>query len=175
MKNSSQLAESKLIILYMLYKMDLPVSLSYIQEFTLAYEYMDYFSLSTYLSQLTESQYLEKTLEHNKTKYNISKKGLKTLALFENLIPKHIKEEIDNYVKENRSQVRKDLEVLANFIEKDKEYVVKCAVYENKIPIIELNLKVNSKRYANTICDNWKKDASKYYLSFMRTLLSNDD
>ena len=46
MKNSSQLAESKLIILYMLNKISLPMSLSYIQEFALASEYMDYFSLS---------------------------------------------------------------------------------------------------------------------------------
>lgn len=175
MKNSLQLAESKLIILYMLYKMDLPVSLSYIQEFALASEYMDYFSLSNYLSQLTESEYITKTVEYNKTAYSISKKGYKTLNLFENLIPADIKEKINKYVELNKNQVKKDLEILANFKEENNEYTVKCAVYENKTPLIELSLKVNSKRYANTICDNWKKDASKYYLSFMKTLLSDDE
>ena len=38
---------------------------------------------------------------------------------------------------------------------------------------MEMNLKVASKKYANTICDNWKKDASKYYLSFMKSLLNS--
>ena len=173
MKNSSQLAESKLIILYMLNKISLPMSLSYIQEFALASEYMDYFSLSNYLSELTESEYIVKNIEHNKTTYTISKKGYKTLALFENLIPKSIKEKINEYVALNKNQIKKDLEIIATFKENNNEYSVKCAVYENKVPLIELNLKVASKKYANTICDNWKKDASKYYLSFMKSLLNS--
>ena len=40
---------------------------------------------------------------------------------------------------------------------------------------MELSLKVASKKYANTICDNWKKDASKYYLSFIKSLLTNEE
>ncbi|WP_317367032.1 DUF4364 family protein [uncultured Tyzzerella sp.] len=175
MKNSSQLAESKLIIMYMLHKINLPMSLSYIQEFALASEYMDYFSLSKYLSELTESEYIIKNIEHNKTTYTISKKGYKTLNLFENLIPNSIKQKINEYVAINKNQIKKDLDIVANFTENNNEYTVKCAVYEDKKPLIELSLKVASKRYANTICDNWKKDASKYYLSFMKTLLNSDE
>lgn len=175
MKNSSQLAESKLIIMYMLNKINIPMSLSYIQEFALASEYMDYFSLSNYLSELTQSGYIIKNLEHNKTTYTISKNGYKTLTLFENLIPNSIKEKINEYVALNKNQIKKDLDIIAGFTEHNNEYTVKCAVYENKVPLIELNLKVASKKYANTICDNWKKDASKYYLSFMKTLLNSDD
>ncbi len=175
MKNSSKLAESKLIIMYMLHKINLPMSLSYIQEFALASEYMDYFSLSNYLSELTESEYIIKNVEHNKTTYTISKKGYKTLSLFENLIPIATKEKINEYVAVNKNQIKKDLDIVANFTEKDNEYIVKCAVYENKSTLMELNLKVASKKYANTICDNWKKDASKYYLSFIKNLLNNDE
>ena len=175
MKNSSQLAESKLIIMYMLYKVNLPMSLSYIQEFALASEYMDYFSLSNYLSELTESEYIIKNIEHNKTTYTISKKGYKTLHLFENLIPSTTKEKINKYVAINKNQIKKDLDIVANFTENNNEYTVKCAVYENKTPLMELSLKVASKKYANTICDNWKKDASKYYLSFIKSLLTNEE
>ncbi|WP_250277757.1 DUF4364 family protein [[Clostridium] colinum] len=174
MKNSSQLAESKLIIMYMLHKINLPMSLSYIQEFALTYEYMDYFSLSNYLSELAESEYIIKNVEHNKTTYTISKKGYKTLNLFENLIPNYIKEKINEYVALNKNQIKKELDIVANFTENNNEYTVKCAVYENKMPLMEISLKVASKKYANTICDNWKKDASKYYLSFMKTLLNDD-
>lgn len=175
MKNSSQLAESKLIIMYMLHKVNLPMSLSYIQEFALASEYMDYFSLSNYLSELAESEYIIKNIEHNKTTYTISKKGYKTLHLFENLIPATTKEKINKYVAINKNQIKKDLDIVANFTENNNEYTVKCAVYENKTPLMELSLKVASKKYANTICDNWKKDASKYYLSFIKSLLTNEE
>ncbi len=175
MKDSSQLAESKLIILYMLNKINLPMSLSYIQEFALTYEYMDYFSLSSYLSELTESEYIIKNVEHNKTTYTISKKGYKTLSLFENLIPSYIKEKIEEYIALNKNQIKKELDILANFTENNNEYNVRCAVYENKAPLMEVNLKVASKKYAKTICDNWKKDASKYYLNFIKTLLNDKE
>lgn len=174
MKNSSQLAESKLIIMYMLNKVNLPTSLSYIQEFALTYEYMDYFSLSNYLVELTESEYIVKNVDHNKTTYTISQKGYKTLSLFENLIPSYIKENIDEYVNLNKNQIKKELDIVANFTEKDNEYNVKCSVYENNAPLMEINLKVGSKRYANTICDNWKKNASKHYLNFMKNLLNDE-
>lgn len=174
MENSSQLAESKLIIMYMLNKIKLPVSLSYIQDFALDSEYMDYFSLSNYLVELTESEYICKSIKHNKTTYFISKNGYKTLNLFENLIPNYIKEKINEYVKVHKNEIKKELDIVATFTENNtNEFSVKCGAYENNISIIEFNLKVGTKKYAKTICNNWKKDASKYYISFMKSLLEN--
>ena len=175
MKDPSQLAESKLIIMYMLNKINLPMSLSYIQEFALTYEYMDYFSLSTYLSELTDSEYIAKNVEYNKTTYTITKKGYKTLSLFENLIPIDIKEKINEYVAINKNQIKKELDIVANFIENKNEYIVKCAVYEDNKPLLDISLKVTSKKYAKTICENWKKNPSKYYLSCIKTLLNEGD
>lgn len=172
MKAPSQLAESKLIILYMLYKMNLPVSLSYIQEFALQAEYMDYFSLTAYLAELTQNEYILKNIENNKTTYIISDKGCKILSFFENLIPSYIKTQINEYVDLRKKNVKKDLQIISNFSKNDaSEYIVKCGVYENKSLVMELSLNVASKEYAKIICDNWQENVNDYYPFFLKTLL----
>lgn len=174
MNDSSKLAESKLILMYLINKMELPISLSYIQEFTLAEDYMDYFTLSSYLVELAENKYIIKTVQPKKTSYVLSDSGKKTLRLFENLIAENIKENVDEYVQINKPQIKKDLDVVADFVEKGDEFIVTCGAYENKIPLMQINLKVSSKQYAKEICKNWKNDASKHYLSFIKALLGDE-
>lgn len=167
----SKLAESKLILMYLINKMEVPISLAYIQEFTLSAEYMDYYTLSNYLVELTESKYIIRSIQPKKTSYVLSDSGKKTLSLFENFIDDDIKLNVDNYVTLNQSQIKKDLDVVADFVEKGDEYIVTCGAYENKVPLMQINLKVSTKQYAKEICKNWKDDASKHYLTFIKTLL----
>lgn len=175
MKNSADLAKGKLILMYMLNKMNIPVSLFFIQEFVLDSEYMDYFTLSEYLGHLSNNEYVLKSEALGKTTYAITPSGCSTLSLFDNLIDNDTKNDINEYVNINRSDVKKELEIMADFeIVKDGQFLVKCGAYENEIPLLEFNLAVSSRKYANTICDNWKKNTSKYYISFMKSLLNMD-
>ncbi len=175
MKNSSNLAESKLVIIYLLHKTYLPVSISYIQDFVLD-NYMDYFSLSNNIAELTENGYIVKNIQNNKTTFKLSEKGYKMLNLFKNLIPVHIKENIDIYIENNKIQLKKELDIIANYNQIDKnEFNIKCIAYENASPLIEINFKVTNKKYARTICENWKKNASKYYISFIKSMLESEE
>lgn len=176
MKHSSELAESKLVIIYLLHKMNLPVSISYIQEFALDSEVMDYFSLSYYIADLNENGYISKNIENNKTSYTVTEKGYKILDLFENLIPSYVKEKIDKYVDNNKNQLKKEIDITANYQKlHDEEYSIKCGAYENGTSLMEINLKVISKKYARAICDNWKKNAPDYYVSFIKSLLEGKE
>lgn len=176
MKDISELAESKLILLYMIHKMNLPVFLSYVQQFALEAEYMDYFSLSTYLAELSKNEYLLKNIENNKTSYTISEKGVNVLNYFSNRIPSYIKEKIDNYVLANRKKVRRELEVTAVYYENESNnYIVKCGAYEDSVLLMEVNLNVVSKESAERICKNWKDNVNTYYLSFLKSLLNDEN
>lgn len=172
MNNYSKLAEGKLIIIYLLYKMNLPVSISYIQEFALDSECMDYFSLASHLADLSENKYIVKNIENNKTTYTIAEKGYKVLDLFENLVPPYIKQSIDDYVQNNKLQLKKELDIIATYEQiYDNEFEVRCSAHENGLSIMQLNFKVANKKYAKIMCDNWKKNAPHYYISFIRALL----
>ena len=63
--STKKLAENKLIILHLLQKMGISLSNSEICQFLLEKNYMDYFSIQQYLSELEAAGWLEKTQEQN--------------------------------------------------------------------------------------------------------------
>ena len=80
--NTRALAESKLIILYLIEKIEIPLSNSEICQFALEKNLMDYFSVQQYLSEMVESGLLEVTTENNSTRYTINADGEETLNYF---------------------------------------------------------------------------------------------
>ena len=63
-----QLAEHKLIILHLLQKMGIALSNSEICQFLLEKNYMDYFSIQQYLTELVDAGWLEKSWEQENSK-----------------------------------------------------------------------------------------------------------
>ena len=75
----------KLIILYMLDKVDFPLSNSQISEFILDKEYTTYFKLQQALSELMDAGFIRKESTHNRTIYHLTEDGASTIDYFRNL------------------------------------------------------------------------------------------
>ena len=73
----------KLMILYMLNKVDFPLTNSQISEFILDRDYTDYFQLQKVLSELVETELLRKRTISNSSYYEITEEGKKTLSYFD--------------------------------------------------------------------------------------------
>ena len=65
----------KLIVLYMLDRVDFPLTTSQISEFILDKGYTTYFRLQSALAELTDSGLLKIELTHNRTLYNLTEEG----------------------------------------------------------------------------------------------------
>lgn len=169
---SSELAENKLLILYLIYKMDVPLKNSYISQFALEGGFMDYFSLQQYLTDMEESGLLEKSKNNNNTLYTLTEHGDEVLNFFIKHIPDHLKNDVSRYISKNKRKIKKDFEVVAHyFYNSDNDYIVKCGAYENELTLMELNISVVSKEEAKLICSNWKSNSHKLYGSIINTLL----
>ena len=79
-----QLAEHKLIILHLLQKMGIALSNSEICQFLLEKNYMDYFSIQQYLTELVDAGWLEKSWEQNNTRYTLTDEGDEIVNYFPN-------------------------------------------------------------------------------------------
>jgi len=101
-----QLAEHKLIILHLVQKMGISLSNSEICQFLLNKEYMNYFSVQQYLAELVEAGWLEKSKEHNNTRYTLTDDGEEVINYFQNHVSESVKEDISIYVKENSKRIR---------------------------------------------------------------------
>lgn len=167
------LAENKLIILYLIEKIEIPLSNSEICQFALEKNLMDYFSVQQYLSELVESELLEMTTENNCMRYTITPNGEDTLNFFIKHISNYAKSVINTYAKENSKRIRAEYAVTANYFqEMNNEYTVKCGVYDSDgtTSLMEISVNVATKDQARTICRNWKNDVANLYSDIMLRL-----
>ena len=171
-----KLAEHKLIILYLLQKMGIALSNSEICQFLLAKNYMDYFSVQQYLSELVNAGWLEKTREQNNTRYTLTNDGEEVMNYFINRVSEEVKNEINTYVYENNRRIRAEYAVTANYFpELNGDFLVKCSLCDDSgATLMEINVSVVSKAQAQQICRNWRKNVNIYYRDFLSALAAED-
>ena len=172
--SSEELAYHKLLILYVLQKINMDLTNSQITQVILETEVMNYFSLQQFLSQLMDSNFLKIYEDSNKEYYTLTKKGIDTLEYFLSRIPDQIKEKLDEYIRLNKENLLADTQVKSSFVKQsDNEFIVNLRVIENQSNLIDLNLNVSSEKQAKLICDNWKKNASYMYAEIIDLLISS--
>lgn len=175
LSKSNLLAESKLIILYLLYQMDMPISTSQIVEFAVDGEYMDFFSFQQYIHELTDTKLLESFVENNNTFYTLTDEGEQTLLYFTKQIPESKRNTILSYVRKNKKRIKREYEVVANyFYNGENDYVVKCGVYEDDMTLMEISVSVVSKEQAKLVRKNWRANVTKLYGSILSELMNPD-
>ena len=95
----------KLIILYMLKKVDFPLTNAQISEFVLDQEYTTYFTLQQAISELVEAGLIRMETIRNTSQYYLTEDGDMTLGYFTQKISAPIREDIDRYIQENKMGV----------------------------------------------------------------------
>ena len=151
----------KLIILYMLDKVDFPLTNSQISEFVLDKGYTDYFKLQQALSELADGGLILKESTHNRTLFHLTEDGKETIHLFQDKISKPIQDDIDHFLQTKQYDLKNAGE----------EYSVRCQVFENHEPLIDLTLSVPTEKEASAIALNWQKKNQVVYAWLMSQLL----
>ena len=169
---SEPLTLYKLIVLYMLQKVDFPLTNSQISEFILDHGYTTYFTLQSVLSELSESEMIRQETIRNSSYYSITDSGEEALRYFQNRISRSIRDEIDQYLKENKMQLRDEVSVIADYYKNTAdEYSVRCVVREKYSNPIDLTITVPDEVQAKIACRNWKQNCQKIYEFVMKELL----
>ncbi|SNX55079.1 DUF4364 family protein [Thermoanaerobacterium sp. RBIITD] len=162
-----ELAENKLIILYILNRIDMPITGEQINRIILDNNLMNYFYLRQYLNELEESKFI--ILEDNK--YNLTDSGLNALKLFFKHIPEETRKKIDEYVVINKEKFKQESQYVATYYRKSaNEYIANCKVIENEIVLIEINLSLVNAQQAKIVCDNWKQKSNDVYSYIIKAL-----
>ncbi len=168
------LSINKLIILYMLREVELPLTNTQLSQFIIDRGYTDYFSFQEIIHQLIENDLIRTISTSKSTSYDITKEGIKTLDFFENRISNTIMAEIHDYLELNKYDIKEKLEIASDYVpEKDGDYLVHLVAKENKKTLIDLTLNVFDKDYAIAICDQWKDKSHVLYKIILSTLLAD--
>lgn len=171
MNFSPSLELYKLIVLYMLNRVDFPLTQSQISEFILEQEYTNYLVLQQSLSQLAETGLVQTHSTLNRTVLVITEEGKNTLSYFEGQISDAIKQDIDSYFEEHSLKLRDQVSVTSNYYKATSgEYEALLTAKDRDTPLVEIKLSVPTAELADSICNNWAKKNQEVYETLTRML-----
>lgn len=171
--DNSKAAINKLIILYILEKMEMPLTKTQINNIVLENNLINYFALQQNLSEMESSELIRSIETQQKVSFTLTEGGSKTLSIFVDKIPQNTRNLLNEYVRLNKDKIKKEAQIFADFSKKsEKEYIVNLKVVENEMVLIDLNLSVVSAKQAKFICEKWKNSSEKIYSQIMNTLIT---
>lgn len=154
----------KLIILYMLGRVKFPLTTAQISNFILEKEYTNFLTLQQVISELTDTGLVESKTINNRTQLSLSGEGKETLTFFGNRISDAIKEDINQYFKENEYSLREEISVQGDYYKSTSgEYKAHLIAKEQENNLIELTLSVPTREIAEAVCNNWQKKNQEVY------------
>lgn len=162
--NQDAITIYKLIILYFLDRVDFTMTKTQIDDFILGREYTNYLTLQQVISELTDAGLIHVKSIRNRTYLSITEEGKSTLTFFDNRISDSIKEDVVNYLKENKFEMRNDVSILSDYYKSTSgEYEAHLIAKEKGITLLDIKLSVPLPEMAAAICDNWTKKNQEIY------------
>ena len=154
----------KLIILYMLGRVDFPLTRSQIADFILEKDYTGYLNIQSAISQLCEGNLITEQSIRNRTHLFLTEEGRSTLSYFGNRISPQIKADVDQYLKEKSFLLKEEVMTTADYNKSsDGDYRTHLLVKENNVPLLELSLSVPTEELASSICQKWEEKNQNIY------------
>lgn len=154
----------KLIILYMLNRVNFPMIKTQLDDFILEKEYTTFLTLQQVISELIENKLVTAKPIRNRTQLSITEEGRNTLDFFKNRISDDLKNDINVYLKENEFDLRNEVSVSSDYYKSTSgEFEAHLSAKEKDVILIDIKLSVPLEDMAVTICENWSNKNQEIY------------
>ena len=166
---------NKLILLYVMDKMDSEMTEDTI--FDMCYyrnKWLSYFGCKIALQELIKSDYVKeiKSTQTQDRYYIITNEGRSCLSYFFDEIPPSIRDEIVEFIKQNRLAFKRKQEYFSDSYKNDDgSLTVVLKIVEPTSTKIEVKLNVPQKLTAKKVEREWQEKASKVYSAIYDILL----
>lgn len=162
----------KLMILYMLNRLDCQLTNAQLSSFFIEKNYTSYFNIQQSLSELVSSGFVEKVTMRNTSYYSITPDGYTSLTFFRNQIPRGAMDDINAFLEENKFALKNEVGTQTNYYKQSNgDYVATCKVIEGKSLLYEISLSVPSEDEAEKICQNFREYSEDIYGFIVKSLL----
>ena len=167
------LAESKILLLYILSKVGKPISHNEFLELVTSIVDMNYFYFQQFLLDLLEDNYICKYIQEDNEIYEITNEGKNAIDLTIDIIPGILKLEVDSKFKENLDTIKDKFSISAEYTPiSEREFSVRCKIIENNTTIFDLQAHAGSSEQAKKIGENWNTNATEIYPKLLELLIN---
>lgn len=162
----------KLMVMYMLMKIDSPLTTAQISEFILEKGYTTYFKLQEALSEMVEANMLNTETTHNRTLYQLTSNGAETIQILQTNLSQEIRIDIRNFLREKQYSLKEEVGTKSTYYRlTNQQYEAHCQILEDGYPLIDLKLSVPTEAEAKSIVTNWPERSQEIYASLLAQLL----
>lgn len=159
---------NKLILLYVLDKMEIPLTENSILEICSSQNnWVNWMDCKELLEQLIQSKFIYKpNTDNNENRYSITVAGRGCLSQFYTRIPASMREQISTFAQENKLKFKRNQEYVAkSYKNEDGSYTVELKILEplTTDAIFSLSLKTDTRHSATTACKKWRELAASVY------------
>lgn len=174
-QNNELLAENRVLILYILNKLNRDITNDNLLNLILSVREINYFYFKQFISDLEENNYVVEYEKNGETVYEITPKGRDTLQLTDDLLPGIIKLKVDNIFREKLREIENESSVVAEFIpNSETDFIVKCSIVEHNTIVFQVQISASSREQAKLICDNWKQNSNTFYPNIINMFTNVD-
>lgn len=173
MKLEDNTTLNKLILLFVFEEMDVPVTQSTLTVMcTSLNTWLPYMDCIVTINLLKDSGFILETSHEKERYYSITSDGRNCLNSFYTRIPSTLRNEMSEYIKENRMNFRRKQEYHHKYHKNpDGTYTVELKIDDPVQTTLDLKLTVSSRSIAKQISNNWEKKASQIYLHIHEDLI----
>lgn len=174
--DEESLAESKVLILYLLNTANKPLTNDVLYKLSLASSNMNYFYFEQFLLDLIDAKYIISFQKEDQTLYQITENGINTLNLTLDILPGIIKLNADTNFKNILDSEEEAQSVVAEFTPTSEDhYTIVCKIVENNETVFGFKTFAGSRDQAKTIVDNWKNHADIIYPKLLEIITNSKD
>jgi len=174
--NNNDLAENKVLILYLLTKINQGITKDGLFKIISSINDTNYFYFQQYLNDLIQTNLVTTYTKDDDSILQITSEGNNALLLTKELLPGIVKLKADNLFKKELANIAEESSIIAEYIPKNEnDYSVKCKIVENNETIFEVRTFAGSRDRAKKIADNWKNNASIIYPQILNMLLNDSN
>ncbi len=168
---ASPLTIYKLMILYLLDKVEEGITKAQISEFLIENGYINLISLLTTYAEIEETGLVRSEIMEDKTLLYITKEGKETLAYFSSTLGSDLRESMDTFLKSKGQEIREEADIVYEYYKNTNGgYNVELSVREQKTQLFGITLTVPDKQTAQMVIENWKEKNTEIYRSVIEKL-----
>lgn len=173
MEQNKELAEDKVLILYLLNKITDGIKNDNLYKIISLSKDLNYFYYQELITDLKNSNLIVSFTQDEDSLLELTTEGKNFYELTKSLLPGILKLKADTIFKQEAPSIVEESSISTEFIPKDENnYTVKCKVVEKNETIFEFSIYAGSRDKAKQISDNWKNHANELYPKIVE-LISN--
>ena len=167
---------SKLILLYVLDLMEIPITSETLNEMCCSQNsWLSYMTLTQILPELVDAGFIVSTSNSNTDYYKITQEGRDCIGYFFYNIPCSVREDIKTFIKKNRQAYKRKQEYFKDYFKnRDGSYTVNLKIIDSLGSKLELKLNVANRAEAVTVFKKWDTSASDVYSAIYKILIDGE-